>query len=103
MEAELSKPKQSLAATEAGGELAASTLLASLVVSVEHGWLCIRNDGGWLLWNDKIDQLHNGSIALTEIEDQLRRNQASWLRDQAEMLEAEANGKLRHSPSEGQP
>jgi len=57
-------------------------LVWSLVVGIEHGWLCIRNTHGWLLWSAKAAEidLHRG-IVMADIADELRKNQAAWQKD----------------------
>lgn len=50
-------------------EIASGTTL-----SVEHGWLCIRNETGWLLWSEKIDKIPARGLFLADIVAEANRN-----------------------------
>ena len=43
----------------------------------EHGWLTIRTDKGWLLYEAKIDKIPSSGIDVEEIEKVVKRNLAS--------------------------
>ena len=35
-------------------------------LSVEHGWICVRAEGGWLLWTAKIEDMPSVGLLLED-------------------------------------
>lgn len=49
------------------------------VVSIEHGYICIRNRAGWLLWSVRdVDLDPDKGVVLADIESELIKNQLYW-------------------------
>lgn len=41
--------------------------MGRLVISVEHGWLCVRTSEQWLLWSKKLDEIPPMGFTLESI------------------------------------
>lgn len=84
---------------ESGGGVGSSVWL-ECVIRIEHGWLCIRNRAGWLLWSAKAIEVdtHQG-VVLADITDELHKLQSEWQRDHDEMEETQhSNDELSDGP-----
>lgn len=60
------------------------------VIRIEHGWLCIRNRSGWLLWSAKAKEVdtHQG-VVMADLTPEITKRQAEWQRDHDEIEAAE--------------
>ena len=52
----------------------ADDVMHGATLSDEHGWLCIRNNTGWLLWSKKLVEFPAHGLSLHTVLVEARRN-----------------------------
>ncbi len=57
-------------------------ILPNTVLRVEHGWLTIRTESGWLLWSKQVKDIDNrDGVDLSKIIDEGAKAYADWIND----------------------